>query len=166
MLADMTNFLTPLLRRLDRMSMAASVECRTPFLDHRLVETVMHLPLSCRLRGSTDKWLLKEVAGRYLPHPLVYRKKSGFPLPLQEYLAPLATAELFRGGFCLEGLGMHQRGLLEAVSNWRQNIHGFFNLLALELWGRLFFLHQPLDDLTEQVSKLSSKRVPPRLVAS
>jgi asparagine synthase (glutamine-hydrolysing) len=166
MLADITNFLTPLLRRLDRMSMAASVECRTPFLDHRLVETVLHLPLSCRLRGATDKWVLKEVAARYLPRPIVYRKKSGFPLPLHEYLAPLARAEFFQQGFCLEVLGMHQGGLMEAVSNWRQNIHGFFNLLALEIWGRLFFLRQPLEELIEQVSAVSCRRSPSREIAS
>ena len=48
MLADVTNFLTPLLRRLDRMTMAASVECRVPFLDQRLVRTVINMPLSLR----------------------------------------------------------------------------------------------------------------------
>ena len=157
MLADVTNYLTPLLRRLDRMSMAASVECRTPFLDHRLVETVLNLPLSFRLRGSTDKWILKEIASRYLPRTIVYRKKVGFPLPVGDYLAPLAQAELFHDGFCLEWLGMHRRGVLEAVANWRQNIHGFFNLLALEIWGRLFFLRQPVEELTERVTHLSRK---------
>jgi asparagine synthase (glutamine-hydrolysing) len=157
MLADVTNFLTPLLRRLDRMSMAASVECRTPFLDHRLVETVLNLPLSFRLRGSTDKWILREIASRYLPRAIVYRKKVGFPLPLGDYLAPLAQAEFFHDGFCLEFLGMHRRGVLEAVANWRQNLHGFFNLLALEIWGRLFFLRQPLAELTERVTQLSSR---------
>jgi asparagine synthase (glutamine-hydrolysing) len=166
MLADITNFLTPLLRRLDRMSMAVSVECRTPFLDHLLVEMAIHLPLSCRLRGSTDKWVLKEVAARYLPRSIVYRKKVGFPLPLQDYLAPLARAELFQGGFCLEVLGIQQRGLLEAVAHWRENVHGFFNLLALEIWGRLFFLHQPLEELTEQVSGVGCERSSAHEIAS
>jgi asparagine synthase (glutamine-hydrolysing) len=157
MLADVTNFLTPLLRRLDRMSMAASVECRAPFLDHRLVEAVFNLPLSYRLRGSTDKWVLKEIAAHYLPRDIVYRKKVGFPLPLADYLAPLAREELFRGGFCLEFIGMHRRGVTEAISKWRENVHGFFNLLALEIWGRLFFLNQPVEELTERLTRLSGK---------
>jgi asparagine synthase (glutamine-hydrolysing) len=157
MLADVTNFLTPLLRRLDRMSMAASVECRTPFLDHRLVETVFNLPLRYRLRGSMDKWVLKEIAAHYLPRNIVYRKKVGFPLPLADYLAPLAREELFRGGFCVEFMGMHKRGVLDAVCKWQENIHGFFNLLALEIWGRLFFLRQPVEDLTERLMQLSGK---------
>jgi asparagine synthase (glutamine-hydrolysing) len=150
-----TNFLTPLLRRLDRMSMAASVECRVPFLDHRLVHTVLNLPLTYRLRGSTDKWILKEIASHYLPRQVVYRHKVGFPLPLQDYLAPLAQEEFFHGGFCLEFLGMHRQGMLQAVANWRSNVHGFFNLLALEIWGRLFLLRQPLENVTEQVRRLS-----------
>jgi asparagine synthase (glutamine-hydrolysing) len=155
MLADVTNFLTPLLRRLDRMSMAASVECRTPFLDHRLVQMVLNLPLSYRLRGQTDKWMLKEIAAHYLPRAIVHRKKVGFPLPLKDYLQPLAQQSFFANGFCLEYLGMHRKGFLEAISNWQQNIHGFFNLLALEIWGRLFFLRQPLEDLTAHFDQLS-----------
>jgi asparagine synthase (glutamine-hydrolysing) len=152
MLADVSNFLTPLLRRLDRMSMAASVECRVPFLDHRLVHTVINLPLCYRLRGSTDKWLLKEIAGRHLPRNVVYRKKMGFPLPLKDYLAPLAREQLFRDGFCVEFLGLHRRGLIETISNWSQNVDGFFNLLALEIWGRLFFLNQTPAELTGRIT--------------
>jgi asparagine synthase (glutamine-hydrolysing) len=158
MLADVTNFLTPLVRRLDRMSMAASVECRAPFLDHRLVHAVVNMPLSYRLRWSTDKWVLKEIASSYLPRNIVHRRKGGFPLPLRDYLAPLAREELFRGGFCLEFLGMQRKGLIEAVSNWRENVDGFFNLLALEIWGRLFFLRQPLEELTEHVNRSASKQ--------
>jgi asparagine synthase (glutamine-hydrolysing) len=155
MLADVSNFLTPLLRRLDRMSMAASVECRVPFLDHRLVHMVINLPLSYRLRGSTDKWLLKEIASRHLPRNVVYRKKLGFPLPLKDYLEPLAREELFHDGFCLEFLGMHRRGLIKAISNWTENVDGFFNLLALEIWGRLFFFKEPVAELTDRINCLS-----------
>jgi len=157
MLADVSNFLTPLLRRLDRMSMAASVECRVPFLDHRLVHTVINLPLSYRLRGSADKWLLKEIASRHLPRNVVYRKKLGFPLPLKDYLAPLAREELFHDGFCVEFLGLHRRGLIEAISNWTKNVDGFFNLLALEIWGRLFFWRQTVEEITGEILRLSEK---------
>ena len=154
MLGDLTNFLAPLLRRLDRMSMAASVECRVPFLDHRLVHTVINLPLSYRLRGFTDKWLLKEIAARHLPHDIVYRKKMGFPLPLKDYLAPLAREELFHDGFCVEFLGLHRRGLMKAISNWTENVDGFFNLLALEIWGRLFFFNESIAELTDRINCL------------
>ncbi len=137
MLADMTNYLAPLLRRLDRMSMGASVECRAPFLDHRLVNTVVNLPLSSRLRGKHDKWLLKEIAVQHLPRNIVYRKKLGFPLPLQDYMAPLVQPKLFRDGYCVEQLQLNNRGLNQLVSRWTDNVDGMFSLLALEIWGRL-----------------------------
>lgn len=151
MLADLSNFLAPLLRRLDRMSMAASVECRVPFLDQRLVHHVVNTPLAYRLKGATDKWGLKQIALRHLPSELVHRKKVGFPLPVADYLAPLARAEVFRDGFCLTHLGMHQGGFMDAVANWRNNIHGFFNLLTLEIWGRLHMLDLSVDEVTEHL---------------
>ena len=157
MLGDLTNFLSPLLRRLDRMSMAASVECRVPFLDHRLVNIAVNLPLSYRLHGSTDKWILKEIASHYLPRDIVYRKKVGFPLPLEDYLAPLAREELFRGGFCLEFLQFQRKGLAEAITTWKHDVEGFFTLLTLEIWGRLFFLRQPLEEVTELVMRHSGQ---------
>ena len=157
MLADVTNFLSPLLRRLDRMSMAASVECRTPFLDHRLVRTALNLPLSYRLHGRTDKWVLKEIASRYLPRNVVYRPKVGFPLPIKDYLAPLASPEFFVNGFCLEVLELHRRGLFDVIGRWDQNVHGFFNLLALEMWGRLFVMDQSVDEMSDQVQRVAAK---------
>ena len=134
MLADITNFLTPLLRRLDRMTMAASVECRAPFLDQRLMQTLVNLPLSFRLRGRTDKWALKAIAADYLPREIVHRRKLGFPLPVADFLAPLAQPAFFAAGFCEQLLGMNPAGLAQAVSGWRTNVNGFFNLLALEIW--------------------------------
>lgn len=155
MLADLTNFLSPLLRRLDRMTMAASVECRTPFLDHRLVKKAINLPLSYRLHGSTDKWILKTIASRHLPRQIVYRKKLGFPLPLRDYLAPLAREEFFRDGFCLESLQMKPKGLSNAIAKWNDEVEDFFALLTLEIWGRLFFRHESLNDVTDRVMRLA-----------
>ena len=157
MLADLTNFLAPLLRRLDRMSMAASIECRTPFLDHRLVELALNLPLDYRLRGGTDKWVLKQVAARYIPREVVHRRKVGFPLPVRDYLLPLAHPDLFVDGFCVNALGMHRRGLLEAIASWEQNVHGFFNLLALEIWGRMFVLRESIAQVEDRLARATRK---------
>jgi asparagine synthase (glutamine-hydrolysing) len=157
MLADLTNFLSPLLRRLDRMSMAVSVECRVPFLDHRLINKAVNLPLRYRLRGSIDKWIVKEIAGRHLPRDLVYRKKVGFPLPLHDFLEPLARDEFFRNGFCLEVLDLNPKGLSQTISKWAHDVEGFFTLLTLEIWGRLFFLRESVDDVTERVKRISGQ---------
>jgi len=152
MLADMTNFLAPLLRRLDRMSMGASVECRVPFLDHRLVETVVNLPLSSRLRGGQDKWLLKQIAERHLPRDIVYRKKLGFPLPLRDYIAPLASEAIFHDGYCVEQLGLDRRGLSRVVAQWSDNVDGFFSLLSLEIWGRLYMRGESVAAVNEHLA--------------
>jgi len=152
MLADMTNFLAPLLRRLDRMSMGASVECRVPFLDHRLVETVVNLPLSSRLRGGQDKWLLKQIAERHLPRDIVYRKKLGFPLPLRDYIAPLASEAIFHDGYCVEQLGLDRRGLSRVVAQWSDNVDGFFSLLSLEIWGRLYMRGESVAAVSEHLA--------------
>ena len=158
MLADLSNFLAPLLRRLDRMSMGASVECRVPFLDHRLVETVVNLPLEYRLRGKTDKWMLKEIAARHLPHDIVHRKKVGFPLPLKDYLAPFVAKEFFEDGFCVDQLGISKIGLHELVDDWGNRVDGFFSMLALEIWGRLFLLGQSVEEVDGYLARTTAHR--------
>jgi asparagine synthase (glutamine-hydrolysing) len=153
MLGDLTDFLTPLLRRLDRMSMGASIECRVPFLDHRLVRNVINLPLHYRIRGRTDKWLLKAIAARHLPRAIVKRRKVGFPLPIQDYLAPFVHGNFFHKGFCNEIIGLHARGIRETIASRQMNVQAFFNLVSLEIWGRLFIMQQPLEQVSEYIVK-------------
>jgi asparagine synthase (glutamine-hydrolysing) len=128
-----------------------------PFLDHRVVNKVINLPLGFRVGKRTDKWALKEIAARYLPTKLVSRKKVGFPLPLHDYLAPLARIELFDKGFCTEVLGLNTRGIQDVIDTWDKQIQGFFNLVSLEVWGRLFLMHEPLEQITESLSRFEHK---------
>lgn len=74
-----------LLERGDRMSMASSLELRPPLLDHRLVEFAFGLPSDFKLRDGATKWVLKQVARRYLPSEVVDRRKVGFRVPLDEW---------------------------------------------------------------------------------
>jgi asparagine synthase (glutamine-hydrolysing) len=154
MLADISDFLTPLLRRLDRTTMGASVEARVPFLDHRLAHTAINLPLKWRSGRYTDKWILKRIAQNYLPRELIWRKKMGFPLPLTEYLAPLATPAFFAGGFCEETLGLSRRGIARMLDNWQRRTYGIFSLLGLELWGRMFFMGENTNQVTARIESL------------
>ena len=154
MLADLNDFLTPLLRRLDRMSMGASVECRVPFLDHRMVELAIHLPLAYRVGRTADKWVLKQVAKRYLPPHLIDRKKMGFPLPLGDYLAPFASKTFFEGGFWREHLGLHPKGLEESFATCREKPFAFLALVSGEIWGRLLFLGQSVAEIEDMVARL------------
>ena len=74
-----------LLERGDRMSMAASLELRPPFLDRRVVETAFRLPSSVKVRRGEGKWVIKQVARRWLPEEVVSRPKWGFRVPLTDW---------------------------------------------------------------------------------
>jgi asparagine synthase (glutamine-hydrolysing) len=70
-----------LLLKADKMSMAAAIELRVPFLDHKLVEFSAALPDSWKIRNNVGKWILKQAAERDVPSAIVHRRKKGFPIP-------------------------------------------------------------------------------------
>lgn len=81
-----------ILTKVDRTSMAVSLEAREPLLDHRLVEFAARLPASMRLRGGSGKWLMKKALGRYLPDEILHRTKMGFVTPVSAWFrGPLAS---------------------------------------------------------------------------
>ena len=92
--ADLTFWMPgDILTKVDRTSMAVSLEAREPLLDHRLVEFAARLPEGMRVRGSVGKYLLKKSLERYLPNDILYRPKQGFVTPIAEWLrGPLADA--------------------------------------------------------------------------
>ena len=84
--ADMKTYLVELLMKQDQMSMAASIESRVPFLDHKLVEFGVSLPDSWKLSGLTTKRVLREAMKTVLPASILNRPKMGFPVPLGSWL--------------------------------------------------------------------------------
>jgi asparagine synthase (glutamine-hydrolysing) len=86
-LFDIKNYLTNnLLYKMDSASMANSLEVRTPYLDYRLVEFSVNLPLRFKINNGVQKYLMKKLLERYIPHDLVYRRKWGFPAPIGDWL--------------------------------------------------------------------------------
>jgi asparagine synthase (glutamine-hydrolysing) len=82
-----------ILTKVDRTSMAVSLEAREPLLDHRLVEFAARLPARMRLRGGTGKWLMKRALRRYLPDEVLNRTKMGFVTPVSAWFRGPLTGE-------------------------------------------------------------------------
>ena len=82
---DQSNYLVSILNRQDKLSMGASLESRVPFLDYRLVEFSNTINDSFKQKGTKTKHILKTLAEKYLPHEVIYRRKSGFGVPLADW---------------------------------------------------------------------------------
>jgi asparagine synthase (glutamine-hydrolysing) len=84
---DLTTYLVDnILVKVDRMSMAPSLETRVPLIDHKVVEFIFRQPGRTKLRGLTTKWLFKKTMGRLLPEEIIHRKKEGFSIPIKHWL--------------------------------------------------------------------------------
>lgn len=151
---DMKTYMVDLLVRQDKMTMAHSVENRVPYLDRELVDFVCKLPtdylVSSKLRLSdgrmrNTKMLLKKLASSIFPDDFVYRRKSGFSLPLVQYFADPRFAELMEDRLLP---GMSGRGVLRAdvVRDWWKNLpalgrgmdEALWVSIAFELWAQKF----------------------------
>ena len=124
-----------LLMRVDKMTMATSVEARVPFLDHELVEFAMALPPEMKVRRGVGKYLLKKaVAGSILPEHIVYRPKQGFGAPVSEWF----QGELGqRAQEQIRQSALRERGLLDYAEidrMWEAHRRGPVNW-AFHLWN-------------------------------
>lgn len=134
-----------LLVKTDRMTMAASLEARSPFLDTRLIEFAASLPPEIKLRGSTTKHVLKRAMEGVVPRELIRRRKHGFGVPLGGWFrgdlaawlrdALLAPESLGRGYFHPDAV---RRLVDEHQSGRRDHAHRLWTLLTLELWHRAY----------------------------
>ncbi len=142
---DIKTYLVALLMKQDRMSMAASIESRVPFLEHTLAEYAFQIPKSANIRGLSGKYILKNVMRTILPDSIVFRKKLGFPTPWQYWLAGeqfesiermlLESRTAARGLFQLDAI---RRMLTEHRSGFRDHASRIWRLFTFELWCRVF----------------------------
>jgi asparagine synthase (glutamine-hydrolysing) len=142
---QLKTYLIALLMKQDKMSMAASIETRVPYLDHHLVELAFTLPDSVKVNGRVGKHLLKRVSRGVVPAEVIHRPKMGFPVPIAQWFRTpgnpfvdiLLDAESLRDGlldktFVRKRVNDFQHGESNSIEIWA--------MLNLELWRREFLV--------------------------
>jgi asparagine synthase (glutamine-hydrolysing) len=133
-----------LLAMTDRMSMAASIECRAPLVDYELVELLSRMPSSLKVRGFTMKYLMKKAVAPWLPHEILHRKKRGFGAPmgawLRKDLRPMVSELLSEKQVRLRGL-FHwpaiERLISDHAAERSDHTDHLLALVMLELWCQI-----------------------------
>jgi len=140
-----TYMVDDILTKVDRMSMAVSLEAREPLLDHKLLEFAATVPTSLKLRAGKSKYLLRRALERRVPREVLDRGKHGFEAPIGEWLrGPLAEM----AGDLLHDGRLRDRGIFndrEVARLWSEHRtgrddhrHRLWQLVMLELWFRQF----------------------------
>ena len=142
----------------DKMSMAVSLECRVPFLDHALVELAATIPAAAKVPGGRLKHLLKEALAELLPPDILNRSKRGFGTPmgawLKRELAPMMRELLSpatlraRGLFRPEGVA---RLMAAHAANRTDATDALLALINLEVWSRIYLDRRAPDDVAAEL---------------
>jgi asparagine synthase (glutamine-hydrolysing) len=151
--ADTKTYLHELLMKQDQMSMAASIESRVPFLDHKLVEFTARLPERLKLRGWTTKYVLRRAMKNVLPEAILTRGKMGFPVPFGAWLRGRHRGVLDE---YVTGERARARAIFDAdfvgalaaehVSGLRDHSSRLWSLVNFEVWLRQFIDGEHLPD--------------------
>ncbi len=153
----------------DRMTMARGLETRSPFMDHRIAEFAARLPVQCKVRGRSLRYIQKRLAERFLPRAILERPKQGFssalPYILRDeyrvlYRGLLAQAELVRAG--LLKAAPIQALIEEHLAGRRDHGNRLWLLINAELWYRMMILGASRETLRDELHALARERAPGR----
>ncbi len=134
-----------ILVKVDRMSMAASLEARVPFLDHRFVEFTATIPSRLKLQGKNTKYLLKKAMGDILPPQILNRGKEGFSIPIKNWLKTdlkslmlevLEPQKIKREGFF--NANYVERLKKEHLSGKENHSHRLWSMMVFGIWQDLY----------------------------
>lgn len=152
---------------IDRIGMWHSLELRVPYLDHRLVEEAMTIPANLKIRRLGQKQILKEVAARWLPEPVVQHRKQGFEAPMGHWLrGPLKTMmQDTLSGDTLNDAGIFNSAEVERLKHEhltgaRKHSKLLFSLLMFQLW---YTGHRQMAVMQARQPRLKSMSITRRL---
>ncbi len=150
---------------MDRMSMAHSLEVRSPLCDYKLTEFATALPSEYRLKGTRSKHILKDVGRKYLPKAITDRRKVGFDSPVGQWfkdeLRPFLTSFLAPHEVARSGLldpGAVQQVIADHLSGKRDSSLQLWTLIAIETWHRMYIEDQVTDASSYAVTDLRGVR--------
>jgi asparagine synthase (glutamine-hydrolysing) len=146
-----------ILTKVDRMSMAVSLEARAPLLDHHLIDFVSRIPASLKMAGLETKHLLKRVVANLIPPEIINRPKQGFGVPIQDWINQQLRGRIRE---TLTEPRTKQRGYVDSryvallldehERGRRDHSMGLWALLMLELWHRQFMDGNRVDNSNER----------------
>lgn len=146
----------------DRMSMASSLEVRSPFVDPKVIEFAARLPANMKVHGRQLKYLLRKVAARYIPAELIRLPKQGFGFPvgrwMQSDLRSLLTNRLANSRFVDAGIfraDYLQRVIDEHMNGKRDHSYRLWLLLSLEIWHDIYLQRESVDAVISQTRELT-----------
>ncbi|MCA1798683.1 MAG: asparagine synthase (glutamine-hydrolyzing) [Xanthomonadaceae bacterium] len=161
--ADLQGYLVELLMKQDQMSMAASIESRVPFLDHKFVEFAAALPARYKVRGWTTKAVLRRALAPLVPAEVLTRKKMGFPVPIGAWLrgAWWPMVEEFVLGDRARERGLFDPAAVAALAEAHRRgewNHGdrLWLLINLEMWQRVFVDGERPASISEQSERAAA----------
>jgi len=129
----------------DKLSMAAHVETRVPYLDLEMMRYATTVPMSFKLHGNTLKWILKKTAEKWLPKSVIYRPKAGFGVPLRHWMegelkqqmqqlfqsTTFKERQIFNTPALMQLMQQHERGRVDAA-------YPLLAVMSIEMWCRIF----------------------------
>mgnify|MGYP001821611270 CR=1 FL=1 len=158
----MTRIPDHLLTIADRMTMAHSLESRSPLIDYKMVEFAASIPAGIKLKGNKLKYILRRVASRYMPEELIWMKKQGFRFPLgiwfrtelKQFLQNLFSQSRF------VELGIFEQTYIdelldEHISGKADHNYRIWVLLNLEMWYRMYFEGETIESMREFTDRLA-----------
>jgi len=159
---DQKTYLVELLSKQDAMSMAASIESRVPFLDHKMVEFAAQIPAGLKVRGFSGKHLVKQAMRQVVPDRILHRKKMGFPVPIGQWFRGPSVRAL-RSVFTSQQ--SKERGVFntpevvrlldEHLQGVRDHSDALWTVLNFELWSRAFIDGDSCSTLAGELTQLS-----------